>query len=400
MTNNIPIPAYEHLSLPGPAWLLVTLSTFTFWIHLLLAGSLVGSLIFLFVRRFRLRSESLLDRQLDTRIIKTLPVLISLTITFGIGPLLFTQVLYGHYFYSANIFIGNFWIMSLGFLFLGFICVYLTARYWNHSYKTLLLLLVLGCFLAIIYIFTNNALLSVLPEHWINFHRQIHLLRVPDSTLFPRLLHNIGATFVISGLAIAWIGRFRPASSDIPPAQCAEHATSIGLQWMLFGFVLQVAFGLWWLFSLPPEMRTNLISLSNFTSTAWWLAILLAALNLLTIIKGIIRPQKIWLLLSTFLPLLGMFGMLMARQQLRTAYLARDVAGSFDINNWNTQVQRSPLIALAVILLLGLIAIIVMLVLILRRGPSAAPSPVPVHQPAPTLSAQQQNDNSLSQDEN
>ena len=124
MTGPVPIPDYGYRSLPAPVWLLVALSTITFWLHLISVGCVVGSMVVLFFRRVARIFQGMpgeLDRQLDARIIKTLPVFFSLTITFGVAPLLLTQALYGHYFYCANIFIGHFWILSLAFLLAAFV---------------------------------------------------------------------------------------------------------------------------------------------------------------------------------------------------------------------------------------------------------------------------------------
>ena len=103
---TVPIPQYEHLFLPAWPQLLIFLSTLMFWVHLLLVGIVVGGSIFLLSRVLRKRSD--LDQQLDRRILRVIPVCISLAITFGVAPLLFTQALYGQYFYSANILIAPF----------------------------------------------------------------------------------------------------------------------------------------------------------------------------------------------------------------------------------------------------------------------------------------------------
>ena len=368
MTATVPIPAYEHLFLPAPAWLLVALSTFTFWLHLLLVGTVVGSLIYLFLTTLVRHNE--LDRRLNGRLLKVLPVCVSLTITFGVAPLLFTQALYGHYFYSANILIGNFWLGSLGFLLVGFISLYLAARFSCNICKFGFIAVVLGCFGAVLYIFTHNAILSLHPEYWLEFHRGARLLHVRDATALPRLAHNVGATFVISGLALAWIGRYRwPTGGEFSPQQRIEHATRTGLSWTLLGLMLQIAFGLWFVLSLPGEIRKSLINFSGVTSIAWYAGLLFVVLNIFTSMKGIINPgAKKWLIFSTILPLLGLVGMLLARQYLRSAYLVRPAAGGFDVNKWTVESQTQPMLIFALALTAALLVIIIMLVGVLLSG--------------------------------
>ncbi len=360
---SVPIPQYEYLFLPAWPQLLIFLSTLTFWIHLLLVGTVVGSSLFLLSRVLRKKSD--LDQQLDRRILHVIPVCISLTITFGVAPLLFIQALYNQYFYSANILIAPFWLASLGFLMIGFIGIYLASKFRSVPVNLVFLVIVVLSFLSILYIFTNNTVLSQQPERWLAFHRGDQILHVHDATVNPRILHNIGATLVISGLAIAWIGRFRQSDRE-----SREHATRIGMHWMMIGLVLQIAFGLWFVIAVPGEIRTNLINFSNLTSMAWYFAVILVFLNLYTAMRAVILPgQTKWLLYSTLLPLVGLLGMLLARQYLRTAYLARTVAGSFKIQDWHVLAQTPQFFIFAVLLLIALVVIITTLLLVLRSKP-------------------------------
>lgn len=397
--NPVPIPDYSPFFLPAWPWLLVALSTFTFWLHLLMVGVVLGCTIFLCVRRLRFQTPTDLDRQLDSRILKSMPVSVSLAITLGIAPLLFIHALYGHYFYTANILIAWFWMASLAFLLLGFVAVYLAKLTWHRRWGFLFILLVPLMFLSIVYIFTNNAVLAIQPEHWLEFQRGLRHLHVHDAEnyiLLPRLFHNIGAALVISGLAIAWIGRFRTGVSALNPGQQAEHAARLGLRWLLLGLGWQLIFGTWYLISIPADMLRHLAGFSTPAGVAWMIALLFVVLNLFTAVNGILKPRETkWLVLSTLLPVFGMIGMLMARQQLRSDYLAREVAGGFDIyRNWTVQPQILPMILFAVLLVAGLLVISFMVYLVLKTRPSAPPSAAaePVLTPVGTPSLQEHRD--------
>ena len=189
--------------------------------------------------------------------------------------------------------------------------------------------------------------------------------RVRDATVNPRVLHNIGATLVISGLAIAWIGRFRQSDRE-----AREHAIRTGMHWMMIGLVLQIGIGLWFVISLPGEIRTDLINFTNLTSIAWYLAVILVFLNLYTAMRAVILPgQTKWLLYSTLLPPVGLIGMLLARQYLRSAYLARNVAGQFKIQDWLVSPQTQQFFLFTVLLLIALVIIATTLLLVLRSKP-------------------------------
>jgi hypothetical protein len=377
MNAAVPVPDYRAFALPAPTWLLLGLLIFVFWLHIMLAGTVLGGSVFVLLRRLLPWRRSELDRQLDARLMRALPVFISLTITLGVAPLLFVQVLYGHYFYTANIFIANFWMLSLGLLLLGFVSVYLAGRHERAGGVWWFVLLAPLCFVGIAYIFTNNAVLTIQPEYWLAFHRGLSRLHVKDAALLPRLLHNLGAALVFSGLAIAWVGRHRSMSEDVAATERAVLATRSGLRWLLWGVLLQIPLGVWFLLSLPATVQKGLVGFNNVTSMAWWAAVALAGLTVVTALNGIMQPGRVrWLVLSTLLPMVGVVGMLLARQYLRSEMLARESAGGFDIfRNWQTEVQLSPILTFAVTLVIGLGVLAWLLAVVLRsRGKSQADS--------------------------
>lgn len=68
-----------------------------------------------------------LARALATR----LPVAVALTITLGVAPLLFVQVLYGQFFYTSSILLGYVWLTLLLILLLGYYGYYCYAFRWE-----------------------------------------------------------------------------------------------------------------------------------------------------------------------------------------------------------------------------------------------------------------------------
>ncbi|OPZ96866.1 MAG: hypothetical protein BWY71_01800 [Planctomycetes bacterium ADurb.Bin412] len=147
-------------------------------------------------------------------------------------------------------------------------------------------------------------------------------------------------------------------------------------------------------------MLRHLASFSTPAGVAWMIALLFVVLNLFTAVNGILKPQETkWLVLSTLLPVFGMIGMLMARQQLRSDYLAREVAGGFDIyRDWTVQPQILPMIIFAVLLVAGLLVIGFMVYLVLKTRPSAPPSAAaePVLAPVSTPSLPEHRDSNPS----
>ncbi|MCA9413896.1 MAG: hypothetical protein KC944_21970, partial [Candidatus Omnitrophica bacterium] len=102
------IPSPDSLGLPAPVWLLLLLHDVTQTIHFLFMNFVLGGSWFLLWLHFGRKVDW--KEQLYQRCLSVLPVALSMAITFGIGPLLFVQVLYGQFFYTANIIMGHFWL--------------------------------------------------------------------------------------------------------------------------------------------------------------------------------------------------------------------------------------------------------------------------------------------------
>ena len=105
------IPAPVPVPLPAPVWLLRFLSVFTFVLHLVLMNCLVGGVVLLCVSAYRsLHDEQ--QRELVRRVAPVMPAVVSFTITFGVAPLLFLQLVYGQFFYTSSLLMAWGWPCS------------------------------------------------------------------------------------------------------------------------------------------------------------------------------------------------------------------------------------------------------------------------------------------------
>ena len=60
--------------------------------------------------------------------IGSIPTLIALTVNFGVPPLLFVQVLYGHLFYSSSVMLAVPWILVIPILILAYYAAYIFVK--------------------------------------------------------------------------------------------------------------------------------------------------------------------------------------------------------------------------------------------------------------------------------
>ena len=83
----------------------------TFFIHMILMNFLLGGSL--------LTAWDLLTGKVEKKASGSIPTLVALTVNFGVPPLLFVQVLYGHLFYSSSVMLAVPWILVGLFLFAG-----------------------------------------------------------------------------------------------------------------------------------------------------------------------------------------------------------------------------------------------------------------------------------------
>src|SRR5215813_10992378 len=108
------IPPPDAFGLPAPWWLLLVLLDLTFLIHLVFMNFVLGGSI---VQAAALCSRRGADNDTLVRVISSIwPIALSFTITSGVAPLLFVQVLYGQFFYTSTVLLGFAWLLILAFL--------------------------------------------------------------------------------------------------------------------------------------------------------------------------------------------------------------------------------------------------------------------------------------------
>ena len=222
----------------------------TFPLHLLAMNAMVGGLAIGVVQHFRGGDSR---RRLAHRIAIILPLVIAFTVNFGVAPLLFLQVLYGHFVYTSSILMGLFWISVVPIL----IVAYYGAYLYDFKFKGLgaagkwLALAVLLLLFCIGYFFSNNMLLMSLPERFSEYfqHRDGSLLVSGQSEFLPRYLHMMTGALAVGGLFVALLGRFRAKAAP----ELAAHASAVGMKTFFFMTIVNVGVGTWYLTSLPKQ---------------------------------------------------------------------------------------------------------------------------------------------------
>ena len=384
------VPPPDPYGLPAPGWLFALLLTVTTGVHFLCMNAMLACAVIAVV----LDALHLLggrDRHHVVRVLyQALPVLVSLTITTGVAPLLFVQTLYGPLFYPATVLMGWTWLAIVPALIVGFYVLKIVAYRmsnaalglagrWDHAPapRLALGLVVLATFLAVAWILTQSHMLEIQPEQWPQQQswKQTRLIVTPDLSL-PRYGHNVGGAVAIGGLFVAAMGHWRLRRGRDAPHE-AEAIIRAGLAAMLIAWAANVVLGPVMFSGLPQAAREPLTRV-NLLSVLWWLglaAVVAQGPCAWVCLRRIGRLGPFVILCG--LAAVGLGGMLAAREQVRLALLGRPEVG-FRLDGWPVYPQYS---ALLVFLLCFALACGV-IVWIVRVMMSARPEPDMPHDAA------------------
>lgn len=349
---NLPIPTVDPLPLPAPVWLLQFLLVFTFILHVIPMNLVLGGSI---AAAFSLwRGQETLARKL----LKMLPVATALTITLGIAPLLFLQVLYGQFFYSSAILLAVPWLLVVPLLIAAYYGFYynalttgpLTGRNVAVAFLSTAIVLTIG------FIYSNNMTLMLAPERWRQFTDSASTfgtaLNVTEHTLVPRYLHMVFGALAVTGMFIALRGH-----------------TKIGVLQFAIATLLNIGIGLWFLFSLPENIRALFLGGSVVHTTHLWgavgVALVALMLALLAVNSAKPRPLLISASASLFLTIVLMAAV---RHFVRNAYLKPHL----DLAMLPVKPMWDVFALFAVLLVAGLAVVAWMVTKVVNAKPTAA----------------------------
>lgn len=337
------IPSAE--AIPAPWWLLELLTVLTLTFHLLLINvALGGSLISLFSR---LKGGTRSPKESVSGIFSgKIPTLFAVGITLGVAPLLFVQVLYGHFFYTGSVLMAVFWIMVIPLLIIGYYGAYINARRHEKApgLATGALTITSLVLLYVAFAFQNNISLGLHPDKWTAYfeNRAGTILSLGDPMLWPRYLHFIVASIAVAGLfsALVWTIRQRKG------AEGTEEKIKRGLSIFAVATMIQVVIGFWLLLALPKEIMLKFMGQNMLYTLLLLLGIVLAMAAIMTAVQGRLAPTLVVLLATVVV-------MILTRTTLRHAYLEP----YFKVDTLQMTPQFDILGVFLVIFIIGLVAV-------------------------------------------
>jgi hypothetical protein len=211
MITNTGIPLPDALPLAAPVWLFWSLLLLTFFLHLLPMNFVLGGSVLGVISWVRSRKDGATHhRAIANWLAKSMPIAFAATVTFGVAPLLFVQVLYGRLLYTSSILMGWFWIALIDLLVLAYYGAYTVS--FKARGRTLIASAVALLTLIVAFTLSNNMSLMLRPEVFAGKYLGSSAgtwLNLDDATLIPRYLHMFLGALAVAGVALAFWGNLK-----------------------------------------------------------------------------------------------------------------------------------------------------------------------------------------------
>lgn len=315
------IPALDPAPLPGPPWLFQVLWVVTFFIHLLFVNAVLGGSLLAALAGLRPG-----HRRTAATLVEVNTWAIPLTITFGIAPLLFVQVVLGRFFYTATIIVAWWWMGMLGLVMVGYYLNYVAKwRFKKGKDAGVAQVLQALAFLGVAAIQVMVSLLHMQPARWEAAAQNITAI-LADPTFIPRYLHFVLAAVAMTGALAAWIAVRRAAKAE--DREELAGMAAFGIRVALGATLLQLLDGFWLLLALPEGVLRAFMRGGAATMVPLTVAILAGVLLLVVLAQvsdPLAHPTKVRR--AAELIVAAMAFMVVTRQQIRGIYLTAARAG-------------------------------------------------------------------------
>jgi len=314
-----PVPGPDMLGLPAPAWLAQGLQALTLslhWVFLAITAGCVGGL--LLGRK---------DPDLRRRLAEMAALSLAVAMTLGIAPLLFVQVLYGQFFYSANILMGYVWLGLLAIMIAAFYLLHYCRRQAVlDRHLRLPALVALGLMGMAAVILVANATLTQTPQAWRAFSANGGTKPyLADPAFWPRWSMAAAALLAGGGLFLA-IWRRAKSQGSVRSATAAA----------IVGMLAMLGVAAWIAKSLPAGVAEKL-SAGPESIFAYAVMVAVAAAIVLAVLS--LRTRSLAVLsLSGLALFVGLLATAAARDTIRRAALSPgfDVAAVAVHPQWDT----------------------------------------------------------------
>lgn len=303
----IPVPD----AVPVPWGWFQVLLTVTFVLHVLFMNFMLGGAVIALTATLRGGGRSEVADWLSGK----LPFSVAFAVNAGVAPLLFVQVIYGHFVYSSSVMMAAAWFAIIPLLIIAYYALYGFRGAQAPGGRTLLIAAATVILLFIGFLFTNNWTLSITPDRWPAYFSHLGgtYWNLGEPTLWPRYLHMVVGSIAVAGLGVAVFGQVRKDKGG-KGATLGRGLIEHGMGWFKWATLAQMALGLWWLFVLRSDVMKLFMGGNLVATIAFGAGFLLAIGALLT---GFLK--KVWP--SVALTVVTLLAMAVMREYVRYGYV-------------------------------------------------------------------------------
>ncbi len=249
--NNLP----DYHFLPAPLWLITVLHILTLALHFVAMNFVFGGVVILLLGKF----HDKWNHPVVQEFIKLLPIGMAATVTIGVAPLLFLQVVYPQQTYSAAIVSGWFFLMIIAVVIAVYYFLY-GASFTNKVRKlpALLTVALIGL-LYVSFVYSNVFSLAEHPDlyHQLYAKNQAGVLLNPNvGSWIWRWLHMLLGAVTVGGFFIGLLGRK------------SDDAFATGKTFFLWGMIATMIVGFMYLLSMLDIIKPFMQS-----SAVWFLTV-------------------------------------------------------------------------------------------------------------------------------
>lgn len=339
------LPDYHFIS--APLWLVTVLHLLTLALHLAAMGAVFGGTLITLWASARGRwtgAEA-------TGLIRLLPATTAATVTLGVAPLLFLQLVYPAQTYAATITIGWFWLLVPAAVIVGYYALYRASFSGHRTGKANLgaLALAVAALVYVSLVYSSVFALAEAPAKVKALYAATQggwAWNPEPGTYLVRWAHMVLGALTLGAFFVGAAGK------DSPAMTASARTAFAG------GMAAAAVAGVAYLMSLGPLLKPFMRSSGMIVLTVA-IVLSLAALHFFF-------RSRLWL--SGITLFLSLLGMVYARHDLRLLRLA----GSFDPGTWRVAPQWSPFLLFLVCFLAMLGVLGWMVKLFLTREQPAA----------------------------
>ncbi len=319
-TTVAQIPNADRFGVPGNVNLINFLFVLTFGLHFIFMNLTVGGVFVNVLSHIMGKDENNMFFKLKQIMPTINGVTLSFTITFGIAPLLFIQVIYGHLFYTVTILMAYIYVTFFIVLLIPYIFLYsqkLLKKHFSSNVLTIFGIITLVALFFVMLIFVAVSMAMLHPEQWMFMHEEMKGIAfiVSDKSFIHRYHYMIFSSIIGGGIMVMLIGWFKSFKDN--DENYLKFQTFGGKVVVIFS-VIQVIFGYLTYKSLDILIKSDF---NLYTKVGGYVFMVSVLLTIASAVLLIIFKKKILTIITTLLYILSIYGFAVFRDGLRHTYL-------------------------------------------------------------------------------